>query len=34
LKKQGKQHPSYSTHIATLPLTVSLPTTTTGYHML
>ena len=24
----------YSTHSATLPLTVFLPTTTTGYHML
>ena len=29
-KKQVKSLPSYSTHSATLPLTVYLPTTTTG----
>jgi len=32
--KQVKSLPSYSTHSATLPLTVYLPTTTTGYDML
>jgi len=32
--KTGETLPVYSTHSAMLPLTVYLPTTTTGYHML
>ena len=33
LKKQTKSLPFYSTHSATLPLTVYLPTTTTGMYL-
>ena len=33
LKKQTKTLPFYSTHSATLPLTVYLPTTTTGMYL-